>query len=197
MFLQFLFIILPFCSAINHVQFDYVDYSIEKWTASDKMSFTANSMAECVVRCIAKSNREKFFCSGVLYNESDGICNLAELVYFPNKLRVAWSSSTRSETHSAWKAIDNESDDKGKYFASTTKKDIYPWYAIDLIYEHEVHRIEIVERDIDIYASKTNDIEVRVGNERPFEANTNGDKKYTFNNVCGVLKVLGKVENHQ
>ena len=183
---------LSACFALKDVNFDFVDFPLQKWVAADKLNFTANSTAECGLRCTAKSNPDQFFCSGFVFLGSEKACTLAELVYFPEKLRVAWASSEYTSNTFAWRAIDNEYK-TGSWILQNifhSHKEKHPWYAVDMIYEHEVHGIEIVERKDDA-AWRTKDIEVRVGHLRPFEAGEKGDVKYTINDICGVFKGPG------
>ena len=55
-----------------------------------------------------------------------------------------------------------------RYFR--TSGDNHPWLAIDLIIPHEITGIEIFEREYKD-ADRTNNIEVRVGDTKPFNAN--------------------------
>jgi hypothetical protein len=99
---------------------------------------------------------------------------LAYLAYIPVGLKLAWATR--------------------RFFCTKKKiiKDTHPWLAIDLIVPHEITGIEIVERK-DVGAERTNNIEVRVGDTKPFNAETSGRTRYSSNNVCGVFIDPGKV----
>ena len=77
-------------------------------------------------------------------------------------------------------------------FASRNNADTHPWFSIDLIVPLEITGIEIVERK-DKWAHLTNNIEVRVGDTKPFDAMTNGNTLYSSNTVCGVFIGPGQV----
>ena len=95
-------------------------------------------------------------------------------------LRVAWASSVLRDFF-PWYAIDKKMGDA--FFSSKDNADDFPWLAIDLVRPEKVGKVEIKSRST--YERRTIDIEVRVGYEKPFDRDTNGDTVYTSNTVCG------------
>ena len=59
----------------------------------------------------------------------------------------------------------------------------FPWIAVDLVTTQVVTAVEINVPG-DNYLCRVKDLEFRVGEERPFQPNTNGDVLYTSNRVC-------------
>ena len=111
---------------------------------------------------------------------------MAHLSKSSSGLKIAWASSVHNDMiYPPWNSIDGE-------FSETifhTGSDVYPWYAIDIIVEREVTGIKIFERPGGAY--RTANIEVRVGNTKPFSEGTNRDVLYTINSVCGLFEGPG------
>ena len=60
--------------------------------------------------------------------------------------------------------------------------------AIDLLASHNITAVTILERgDNDEAAEKTNNIAVRIGDSKPFQAKTNGNEIYSLNTECSVF----------
>ena len=164
--------------------------ALSDWEESKTQQSTA-SLLECAEVCQFMSAS---VCNAFLYEESDKLCwtGLAATVppqVPPTGLRVAWSSSTEAKCH-PWFTIDNrnwKSWSKKNIF-HTTDVDKYPWLAIDLITVHRVTKVKMHYRSACCGKERTVNIEVRVGNLRPFKSGTRRYTMYSFNAVCGLFK---------
>ena len=159
------------------------------WLALKHTQTTETCDIECAKGCENLFHLDQS-CNAIIFDESNNICTKTLYVASgpaePTGLRVAWASSAGKRP--AWFAIDRMDDPgraswgKHNLFAtkssSSSPNDEHPWLAVDLMTTHKVTAVKLVER-IDTYISRNNDMEVRVGNEKPFARNTNGDTLYS------------------
>ena len=186
LFLSFLF---STCFRQKEAEFKAREVPIDEWEVSDKIESTTMSTAHCGIKCLKKFAKDQS-CTAIIYDEANSICTLAQLAFFNTGLRVAWASSIHSGATNAWFAIDRNSK-TGTYalcniFRTDFNGDTHPWMAIDLLVPHIIKGVDIVERK-DGWAHNTNNIQVRIGNIKPFDASTNGNTSYMFNTECGVF----------
>ena len=74
-------------------------------------------------------------------------------------------------------------------------KGTHPWVAIDLLTEHRVTKVDLVERKrFKDGALRTKDIEIRVGNDKPYKHGTSESTLYKNNKVCGLFEGPGEAE---
>ena len=154
-----------------------------KWLEAAHTKTVARSALECAIRCNKMFDLDKS-CNSIIFNESSNTCTTAWYIRVPkveSGLRVAWSSSVQNNIRDPWFAIDRQTGDN--FFSNHDFKDKYPWLAIDLLRPEIVRRVEIVNREG--FEERTRDIEVRVGDEKPFTTDTRGNTLYTSNSVCG------------
>ena len=187
-FITSLAIFLMFFQNIDGSDY-HIDYSIAKVPIAEWLEVALTpTVEECVIDCAEGCNKMyeiDMSCNAVIYDESNNLCTRAAYVAPPSEgtgLRIAWASSAHL---AAWFAIDRY------LYGSRAKSNIWlgsraehPWYAVDLILTQKVWKVEMVQRPHDC-ASKMRNIEIRVGHDRPFPRNTNGDKLYKSNTICG------------
>ena len=151
-----------------------------------QVQMKAISSVECGMRCLRKYTTDES-CTAIIFEEDSSICTLAPLLVIPTGLRLAWASSVYGSGNGygnkAWYAIDR--NEKPGSISFSSLEDLHPWFAIDLLLSQEVKQVEIVEREV--MAWRSNNIEVRVGNTKPFDSLTNGDIIYTSNSFCGLF----------
>ena len=163
-------------------------------TFSSKKAFMSNisdietrSVVECAISCNKLLSKG---CNGFVYDETTQVCTrgaVATLVEADPGLKVAWSSS---EQLSSWFAIDGLSQvswDNRNVFHTLRNNEKYPWLAIDLVNVKEVQGVKMVNVE-SANSENTVDIEVRVGNVKPFPANTKGSSLITSGIVCGFFE---------
>ena len=152
------------------------------------------TVEECVIDCGEKCNEEydrDGSCNSFIFDESNDVCTRALYVAGAAEdtgLRVAWASS-QFEDRSASLLIDRNTI--GHQHFLSDKTDTLPWVAIDLVTEHKVTKVDLVERKITdfrlAYLRATN-IEIRVGNDKPYKYGTRGSSLYRNNKVCGLFE---------
>ena len=148
-------------------------------------------MEECSLDCGELCNHvfeTDQSCNAYIFDESNNVCTRALYEAEPSLelkgtgLRVAWSSNSGTEMS----AIDGN---ENTLFQTGTSETL-PWLAIDLVWPEQVKKVEIIKTPKK--EKLTHDIEVRVGNEKPFKDGFKGKTKYTTNSVCGVFKGPGR-----
>ena len=166
---------------LQNTEFQATTVSESDWEVSAKSEVPALAMLECGMRCVKKES-----CTAILYSLDRAICTMAELATHRGGLRVAWASSvysTDKKVLSAWYAIDNNKKGTiamGNIFRTEDNEDAHPWLAVDLLLPQNINQVIIVER-MDKFAARTNNIEVRIGNEKPPDAGTSGMEVITKN----------------
>ena len=171
------------CFSHDEAEFTASNTSYAEWEVSDKIEIKAKSHVHCGIKCL-KMFKANESCTAIIYDEASSICSLAQLAFFETGLRLAWVTSI-SHGYKAWFAIDG---DERSFFSTKYNQDKHPWLAIDLLVPHNISGVSIVERgDNDEAAEKTNNIAVRIGDSKPFDAETNGNEIYSLNTECGVF----------
>ena len=163
-------------------------------SVSETVQIKTQSTVECGIRCLKKYQLDKS-CTAIIFDENSSICTLIQLAFYPTGLRLAWASSIFPGLH-AWFAIDRNiktgSHALLNIFASNTNGDSHPWFAIDLLVPHVIEGVDIVARK-DGWTDAINNIEVRIGDTKPFEGGTNGNTNYNTNTVCGIFLGPGEI----
>ena len=181
------------CYSQHSTGFTKTVITVEEWNISDKVASTAKSAVHCGVICMMKYKKDKS-CTAITYEENTGLCTTVLLAYVPKGLRIAWASSFAS-LRKPFSAIDRNYetgswDEQNIFLSKQNHK--HPWFAVDLLVPKNITQVKIVERkDHDAY--RTNNIEVRIGNSKPFSAGTNGNTIMTSNTVCGFFEGPGIV----
>ena len=146
----------------------------------------AESITECAVSCNLLASEG---CNGIKYDKKTGVCtrgSVSASIEEHSGLKVAWASSSQVSASFAIDGVTEASYANKNIFQTLENKEKFPWLAIDMIAAKEVHEVSMVNRN-DCCAERTVDIEVRVGNIRPFEANTEGDSLIQTGAVCGIF----------
>ena len=174
---------LIYLHVYGNVLFEVKEVPKAEWLGSLNSKIILRSPVECAIHCNKMYDLD-MSCNSIMFDESDNTCSLAWYLRMPEGepgLRVAWASSVY-HNNVPWFAIDKQI---GDIFFSTRDRVDYPWLAIDLVRPEKVGKVEIKSRSG--FETRTHDIEVRVGYEKPFARDTNGDTLYTTNTVCGYL----------
>ena len=190
--MEFFFSVLLFVPAWP-IQAAQISYHAARVPLSEWLAAThTHSVEECDIECARGCNtmwEKDFSCNAVIFDESSDDCTRA-LVLAPSPntstgLRIAFTSDARNG-HPPFFAINRRLDGTAKnwdiYLSSG--KENHSWFAVDLITAQKVKKVGIVQR-VTIYAEYIKDIEIRVGDEKPFPGWTNGDTLYKSNTVCG------------
>ena len=178
-----------------------IDYLKARIPLGDWLSLEhIQTVEECVLDCGELCN-EMFdthqSCNAIIFDESNNVCS--RFLYVPQPpselkgtgLRVAWASSLYSSTYREQKAIDGDLVN-GFFHSREAPPEKFPWLAIDLVWPEKVTKVVIIKRKN--AEERTHDIEIRVGNDKPFQYRTSGDTLYTSNAVCGLYKGPGDNE---
>ena len=172
-----------------------IDYWPTKIPLSDWLAAPhVQTVEDCPIDCGEGCNKmfdKDLSCNAIIFDESNNVCTRA--FYSPGPpfdqrgtgLRVAWASSLYSPGYNEKKAIDGNHAN-GFFHSAAKSGERFPWLAIDLVWPEKVTKVKMISRKE--YESRTSDIEVRVGFEKPFEKRTNGDTLFKANSVCGVFK---------
>ena len=170
----------PFCSALEISSFEARNVSLNEWQISPKTRIDVSSCIECGLKCKTLSN-----CTAIQFDKTNNICTLIDFSQYSTGLRKAWASSVMV---GPWTAVDGEYGTNHFH----TKKELYSWYALDLLVEFEIREIKILERN-DPHAVKHNNakltesIEARVGNQSPLTLYPADGSLYIINDFCGVF----------
>ena len=188
--------LIHICSSQHSTGFTKTVITVEEWGISDKVVASAKSVVHCGVICLMRYKKDKS-CTAITYEENTGLCTTALLAFVPKALRIAWASSFY------WPAVPFNAIDRNYETGSWPERNIFnsalnshekhPWFAIDILVPKNITQVKIVERK-DRDAHRTNNIEVRVGNSRPFLPWTNGNTIISFNTVCGFFEGPGIIK---
>ena len=189
-------IIIHFCICVQGIRI--IDYVSERIPLGDWIGMKLNqsverSALECSIGCNNLFDLD-MSCNAIIFDASNNVCTRAWFITGPTDdtgLRVAWASSVYSPLE-AWFAIDRNvrgSATDENIFHSAENGEKFPWLAVDLITAHKVTEVTMLGRKD--YEHRTVDIEIRVGHEKPFDKDTNGDTLYTTNTVCGMFEGPG------
>jgi hypothetical protein len=185
-------IFIHFCICVQGIRI--IDYVSERIPLGDWIGMKLNqsverSALECSIGCNNLFDLE-MSCNAIIFDASNNVCTRAWFITGPTDdtgLRVAWASSVYTPLE-AWFAIDRNvrgSATDENIFHSAENGEKFPWLAVDLITAHKVTEVTMLGRKD--YEHRTVDIEIRVGHEKPFDKDTNGDTLYTTNTVCGMF----------
>ena len=177
--LPFFFTFLSKSFSLKASHFESENMSLQEWIASSKINLRERSAVECGLKCQRNST-----CTAIVYDDASNSCTLIQRLKRSHGLKIAWSSSVLANKRHPSFAVDGNA--WTGCFITKNNGDKYPWIAIDLLTEEKVTGVMLMERN-NVYANRTKNIEVRVGNEKPFERNTNGNSVYTINKVCGLI----------
>ena len=136
---------------------------------TEKTEQKAKSNLHCAFLCWKEN--PSFLCTAFFYDEMTFVCYLAKnLLRYPSvhgKLYRTWSSMEENAT-----ALTSYS----RAYHST-----YPWFAIDLLAPHEIMQVTLLAALKNPNSlTKPDDIEVRIGNEEPFDALSNAITNLLF-----------------
>ena len=190
--------ILIFSTMISpSVRGENIDYLPIKIPLSDWLTTThVQTVENCVIDCGEGCNKmfdNDMSCNAIIFDESNNVCTRA--LYAPGPpldqrgtgLRVAWASSVWASGYNEERAIDGKSVGAFFHSASNDNNDeTFPWLAIDLVWPEKVSKVEMVPRPE--LEARTHNIEVRVGNDKPFEKRTHHSTLFKGNSVCGVFE---------
>ena len=163
-------------------QFEPQNISLDELITSPKIYIKERSAVECGLKC-----HRNISCTAIDYVEANRSCTLIQLTKRSRGLTIAWASSVLNRNYAS-RVVDGSI--KTNMFHSVHNGDKCAWLALDLLTPHEVSGVKLIERN-DNYAYRSKNVEVRVGNEKPFDRNTNGNSMYATNQICGQIEKPG------
>ena len=197
----FIFPVL-FCALSPVVGDVHIDYLVARVPLAEWLDLNhVQTVEECAIDCGEACNNmfdRDHSCNAIIFDESNDVCTRAfygqpsGTGIKKTGLRLAWASTVFSNNprFNEEKAIDGDS--KTYFHSKHAVNEKYPWLAIDLVWPEKVTKVKMISARYTLTAveERTHDIEVRVGNDKPFKKNIKGkgDTLCRANPVCGVFK---------